>query len=100
MTLPTHGAACLDFPHQQRSSRVKVPDAQANTGFGEWLAALRKAVGFEPKRHVAKQEGDCRLRRRLLAIEELDAAERRQVLQLLDAFIGRGQLKRNVESRA
>lgn len=51
------------------------------------------------KRRLAKQEGDTRLRRRLLAIEKLDVAEKRQVLQLLDAFIERGQLKRKVESR-
>jgi transcriptional regulator with XRE-family HTH domain len=52
------------------------------------------------KRRLAKQDGDSRLRRRLLAIEKLDVADKRQVLQLLDAFIERGQLKRKVESRA
>ncbi len=52
-----------------------------------------------PKRRLAKQEGDSRLRRRLLAIEKLDVADKRQVLQLLDAFIERGQLKRKAESR-
>ncbi len=52
-----------------------------------------------PKRRLAKQEGDSRLRRRLLAIEKLDAADKRQVLQLIDAFIERGQLKRKAESR-
>ena len=40
------------------------------------------------------------LRRRLLAIEKLDASEKRQVLQVIDAFIERGQLKRKAESRA
>lgn len=73
------------------------------------LPAIAKALGVSiddlygrtpAKRHLAKQEGDSRLRRRLLAIEKLDAAEKRQVLQLLDAFIERGQLKRKVESRA
>jgi transcriptional regulator with XRE-family HTH domain len=149
----THGAACLDFPKQQGSSRVgkriQVPDAETNSGFGERLCTLRKAAGFtqlelaselgisqrmvayyehpeatppahllpviakalgvsiddlygrtEPKRRLAEQEGDSRLRRRLLAIEKLDAAEKRQVLQLLDAFIEQLQLKRKVESRA
>jgi len=52
------------------------------------------------KRRLAQQDGDSRLRRRLLAIEKLDVADKRQVLQLLDAFIERGQLKRKVESRA
>lgn len=45
------------------------------------------------------QRGDSRLRRRLLAIEKLDTADKRQVLQLIDAFIERGQLKRKMESR-
>ncbi len=52
------------------------------------------------KRRLAKQDGDSRMRRRLLAIEKLDVADKRQVLQLLDAFIERGQLERKVESRA
>jgi transcriptional regulator with XRE-family HTH domain len=52
-----------------------------------------------PKRRLVKQDGDSRLRRRLLAIEKLDVADKRQVLQLIDAFIERGQLKRKVESR-
>jgi len=52
------------------------------------------------KRRLAKQDDDSRLRRHLLAIEKLDVDDKRQVLQLLDAFIERGQLKRKVESRA
>lgn len=53
----------------------------------------------QPKRLV-KQEGDSRLRRRLLAIEKLETNDKRQVLQLLDAFIERGQLKRKVADHA
>jgi len=56
--------------------------------------------GRTTKRRLAKQAGDSRLRRRLLAIEKLDVTEKRQVLQLIDAFIERGQLKRKAESRA
>ncbi len=41
------------------------------------------------KRKLVKQESDSRLRGRLLAIEKLDLAERRQVLQVIDAFIER-----------
>jgi transcriptional regulator with XRE-family HTH domain len=52
------------------------------------------------KRRLAKQEGDTRLRRRLLAIEKLDVADKRQVLQVIDAFIERGQLKRHVSERS
>jgi transcriptional regulator with XRE-family HTH domain len=51
------------------------------------------------KRRLVKQDGDSRLRRRLMAIEKLEAADKRQVLQLLDAFIERGQLKRKMENR-
>lgn len=56
--------------------------------------------GRAAKRRLVKQEGDSRLRRRLLAIEKLDVTEKRQVLQLLDAFIERGQLKRKAQAGA
>ena len=62
--------------------------------------SIDEMFGRTPKRKLAKQEGDSRLRRRLLAIEKLDVAEKRQVLQVIDAFIERGQLKRKAESRA
>jgi transcriptional regulator with XRE-family HTH domain len=61
--------------------------------------SIDEMFGRTTKRKLVKQEGDSRLRRRLLAIEKLDVAEKRQVLQLLDAFIERGQLKRKMESR-
>lgn len=51
------------------------------------------------QRDQSRQDGDNRLRQRLLAIKELDVADQRQVIELLDAFIERGQLKRNVENR-
>lgn len=56
--------------------------------------------GRETKRKLVKQEGDSRLRRRLLAIEKLDVAEKRQVLQVIDAFLERGQLKRKAQRAA
>ena len=70
------------------------------------LPAIATALGVsidelferETKRRLVKQDGDSRLRRRLLAIEKLDLAEKRQVLQLLDAFIERGQLKRKAQA--
>lgn len=43
---------------------------------------------------------DARLQRRLQQIEQLDPTEKRHVLQVLDAFIERGQLKRKMESRS
>mgnify|MGYP001554959534 CR=1 FL=1 len=60
---------------------------------------IDELFGRSPKRKLVKQEGDSRLRRRLLAIEKLDVADKRQVLQVIDAFIERGQLKRKAESR-
>jgi transcriptional regulator with XRE-family HTH domain len=44
------------------------------------------------------KERDSRLQRRLQQIEKLEANEKRQVLQLLDAFIERGQLKRKAQA--
>lgn len=61
---------------------------------------IDELFGVGAKRRLVKQDGDSRLRRRLLAIEKLDVAEKRQVLQVIDAFIERGQLKRKAESRA
>ena len=43
---------------------------------------------------------DARLQRRLQQIEKLDPTEQRHVLQVIDAFIERGQLKRKMESRS
>jgi len=37
--------------------------------------------------------------RRLQAIEKLPPQEKRQVLQVIDAFIERGQLKQKVENK-
>ena len=62
--------------------------------------SIDELFGVGIKRRLVKQDGDSRLRRRLLAIEKLDGAEKRQVLQVIDAFIERGQLKRKAESRA
>lgn len=59
---------------------------------------IDELFGHGTKRRLVKQEGDSRLRRRLLALEKLDVADRRQVLQVIDAFIERGQLKRKTVS--
>jgi len=67
------------------------------TALGVTIDAL---YGHAPQpKQLAKQEGDSRLRRRLLAIERLETNDKRQVLQLIDAFIERGQLKRKVASQ-
>ncbi len=56
-------------------------------------------LGSTPVKRSARPK-DSRLHRRLQQLEQLDPGAKRQVLQLLDAFIERGQLKRKVESRA
>lgn len=61
---------------------------------------IDELFGRAPSRRLVKQDGDSRLRRRLLAIEKLDGPAKRQVLQVIDAFIERGQLKRKMDSRA
>jgi transcriptional regulator with XRE-family HTH domain len=55
-------------------------------------------LGTVPVRKAAKAK-DSRLQRRLAQIEKLEAGERRQILQLIDAFIERGQLKRKVAAK-
>ena len=62
--------------------------------------AMDDLFGRAVKRRLVKQEGDIRVRSHLLAIEKLDTAEKRQVLQLLDAFIERGHLKRRAQAGA
>lgn len=78
------------------------PPAHLLPGIAQILGVSIDALyGHEqPKRKLAKQEGDSRLRRRLLAVEKLGSAEKRQVLQLIDAFIERGQLRSKMENRA
>jgi len=55
-------------------------------------------LGTAPARRV-KKVGNNRLERRLQAIEKLPPQEKRQVLQVIDAFIERGQLKQKVENK-
>jgi transcriptional regulator with XRE-family HTH domain len=53
-----------------------------------------------PRKRLVKQQGDSRMRRRLLALDKLDAKSRRQVTQILDSFIEAHKLKLRVSSRA
>ncbi|WP_243457407.1 helix-turn-helix domain-containing protein [Ottowia testudinis] len=91
---------------QRMVAYYEAPEAQPPAHL---LPALAQALGVSidalygreaPKRRLAKQEGDSRLRRRLLAVEKLGAAEKRQVIQLIDAFIERDQLKAKVQQRS
>ena len=52
-------------------------------------------LGVEVSKRKAKPT-DTRLHRRLQQLDQLDPVEKRQVLQVLDAFIERGKLKRKV----
>ena len=52
-----------------------------------------------PKSRKVAKPNDSRLQRRLQQIEKLDTTEKRQVLQLLDAFIERGQLRRKTHNK-
>jgi transcriptional regulator with XRE-family HTH domain len=59
--------------------------------------ALGVSVEALPGTQTAKRKvkpADTRIQRRLQQIANLPAEERRQIMQLVDAFIARGQLKR------
>lgn len=60
--------------------------------------SLEELLGTQPVRKVAKAV-NTRLHRRLQQIEQLGPTEKRQVLQLIDAFIERGQLKRRTSTQ-
>lgn len=102
-----HTLPLLELPHRLGSTsmgkRIQPPAATPAHLLPHMATALGVSIdemfGRSTKRKLVNQEGDSRLRRRLLAVEKTDVAEKRQVLQLLDAFIERGQLKRKMESR-
>jgi len=60
--------------------------------------SVEALLGVETAKRRAKAT-DTRMQRRLQQIEKLDAADKRQVLQLIDAFIERGQLKRKAQGK-
>ena len=59
--------------------------------------SIETLLGTETSKRRAKAT-DTRLQRRLQQIEKLPPQERRQILQVLDAFIERGQLKQKVQA--
>ena len=75
--------------------RMEMASALVEGGFNKRLAALRKGAGFTQVELAAELD----ISQRLLAVEKLGVTEKRHVLQLLDGFIERGQLKRKAESR-
>jgi transcriptional regulator with XRE-family HTH domain len=52
-------------------------------------------LGIEPPRR-GKKLATNRLERRLMEIEKLGTAEKRQIIQIIDTFIERGKLKQRV----
>lgn len=59
--------------------------------------SIETLLGTETSKRRAKAT-DTRLQRRLQQIEKLSPQERRQILQVLDAFIERGQLKQKAHA--
>src|SRR5262249_11687362 len=55
-------------------------------------------LGATTAKHPSWRERDGGLERRLQQIEQLDSAEKRQIIQIIDAFIERGQLKRKARA--
>jgi transcriptional regulator with XRE-family HTH domain len=61
--------------------------------------SVEALLGTETAKRRAKP-ADTRLQRRLQQLEKLPPDERRQILQVLDAFIERSQLKRRITEAA
>lgn len=66
-------------------------------------AALRisvdELVGAAPRTKRALKPANSRLQRRLNLIEKLGAKEKRQILQFLDTFLEREQLRQRAAAR-
>ena len=60
-------------------------------------ASADELLGIKKMNSDGKKK-DMRLWRRFSQIEKLDVKEKRQILQLLDAFIEKEQLKRKIQS--
>jgi transcriptional regulator with XRE-family HTH domain len=60
---------------------------------------LDQLLGVAPVKKTAAAVGSSRLARRLQELEKLDPKDKRQVLQLLDAFLERERLKRKMQTR-
>jgi hypothetical protein len=60
--------------------------------------SVEALLGAETAKRKTKAV-DTRMQRRLQQIASLPPEERRQILQLVDAFIERGQLKKKVQAK-
>ncbi len=61
--------------------------------------SVEALLGTETAKRKTKAV-DTRMQRRLLQLEKLHPTERRQILQVIDTFIERGQLKKKAEKQA
>lgn len=61
--------------------------------------SLDTLLGQETSKRRAKAT-DTRLARRLQEVEKLGAAEKRQIMQIIDTFIERGKLKQRIAQEA
>ena len=60
--------------------------------------SVEALLGVETAKRRSKAT-DTRMQRRLLQIDKLEVSEKRQILQLIDAFIERGELKRKAQTK-
>lgn len=75
------------------------PPSNLLSGLAQALGVtIEVLLGTTPLKKPPKAN-NSRLQRRLQQIEKLEVGEKRQVLQLLDAFIERGQLKRKMHNK-
>lgn len=84
-------------PHPAAIGRV----AGCHTEAGG-LLRIKALLGTDPVRkpsRAAKPASNSRLERRLAQTENLEPTEKHRVLQLIDAFIERGALKRKVQGK-
>lgn len=74
----------------------KIWDNADDAGYDKLYFGDIVLVGFPFTNQTGEKQrpADTRLQRRLQQIEKLDPTEKRQVLQFIDAFIERGQLRR------
>ena len=80
-------------------SESEYPPTVLLSGLAKVLGrSIEEVLATAPIKAQAKMKtGDSRLHRRLQQIEKLEPTEKRQVMQLIDAFIERGQLKRKAQ---
>ena len=60
--------------------------------------SIETLLGTETAKRRAKPS-DARMQRRLRQLEKLPPEERRQILQMVDDFIERGQQKKKVQTK-